>query len=252
VTKLEMGDYHSCVITTGGGVKCWGDNFSGQLGDGTNIDKHQPVDVSGGLSGITSLAGGYNHTCALSIGAVPLRCWGNNENGQFGDGTTTGSNIPKNSKWLTADGLIEDSKTTVILPVIPDTAVVILAQPVDEPAVVTATVVEIPPTICTECMIYAMLYLDDKLPVHSFFHLFNISNQFGSSAFNTQVAGPALDERTLNLYKYVGGTWIPMLPCTGCSLDTTNHSLTASLDGPGIYAVMSREKTVVYLPLSIR
>ncbi len=39
-----------------------------------------------------------------------------------------------------------------------------------------------------------------------------------------------------------------MLPCTGCSLDTTNHVLTAPLDGAGIYAMMVQTRMYIYLP----
>jgi hypothetical protein len=60
------------------------------------------------------------------------------------------------------------------------------------------------------------------------------------------------NESSLNLYKYVDGNWIPMLPCTGCSLDTTNHVLIATLDGEGIYALMADTRTYIYLPLVMR
>jgi hypothetical protein len=43
-----------------------------------------------------------------------------------------------------------------------------------------------------------------------------------------------------------------MLPCTGCSLDTTNHVLIATLDGEGIYALMADTRTYIYLPLVMR
>ena len=66
---------------------------------------------------------------------------------------------------------------------------------------------------------------------------------------NTLQSAAGFNEQSLNLYKYVDGTWIPMLPCTGCSLDTTNHVLIATLDGEGLYALMVQMPSFIYLPL---
>jgi hypothetical protein len=76
------------------------------------------------------------------------------------------------------------------------------------------------------------------------------------SSSNSLQTAAAYDEQSLNLFHHVDGTWIPMLPCTGCSLDTTNHLLTATLDGEGIYAVMAQlppgSLKYIYLPLVTR
>src|SRR5208283_789402 len=85
--NVSSGSNHTCGV---GGVPgsiaynvayCWGDNSSGQLGNGTTINSATPVPVSGGLSFSTVSAGG-NQTCGLTTDGVTY-CWGDNSSGQL-------------------------------------------------------------------------------------------------------------------------------------------------------------------------
>ena len=85
--QVTGGGAHSCGVTTDNRAYCWGDNFSGQLGDGTflDVDRVRPVAVVGGLQfAHLSLSGG--HTCGVTTDRH-LYCWGNNFYGQLGDGS---------------------------------------------------------------------------------------------------------------------------------------------------------------------
>lgn len=93
VVDLQAGNYHNCVLTAGGGVKCWGWNHTGQLGDGTLTDRGVPVDVTGLTSGVAAISVGSGHTCARLLDGEIL-CWGSNDSGELGNGTLDDAVVP--------------------------------------------------------------------------------------------------------------------------------------------------------------
>ncbi len=163
------------------------------------------------------------------------------------------------SKWLTANGLVDDEKDEVIILPSWSGTLVVPAQPLSTTVSITVTEGITIPAPCTNCVnpadALAFEMSDDKPPIPLSMFL-RWRYYFSSSPSNrsspqsaASLAASDFDERYLNLFHYENGTWNPMLPCTGCSLDITNHVLTATLDGPGIYAVMVRTPSFVYLPL---
>ncbi len=90
--QVSAGLRHTCGVTTDDRAYCWGDNATGQLGNGGVLDRGSPVPVAGGLRFILVSAGG-SYTCGLTTGERAY-CWGENTAGQLGDGTTTSTRIP--------------------------------------------------------------------------------------------------------------------------------------------------------------
>ena len=100
VNRIYAGSMHTCALMNAGTVKCWGSNAFGQLGDGTNTDRINPVDVPG-LSNVVELDISRHETCAL-LSSGGVKCWGRNAQGQLGVGDTIARNTPTDVSGLTS------------------------------------------------------------------------------------------------------------------------------------------------------
>jgi hypothetical protein len=145
VRSIAVGAQHACAALEDGTLYCWGDRSNGKLGDSRTTGTSPPVLVAG-VRGVTAVAAGDQHTCALGSGVscwgfnapaatkvltpspVPIagtvtqlvagfahtcvlaggavQCWGSNGAGQLGDGTTTDSQTPITVGSLTAPSQI--------------------------------------------------------------------------------------------------------------------------------------------------
>lgn len=93
VVSLAVGGRHNCAVTSAGALLCWGNNEFGALGDGTTTSSPSAVAVPALASGVSSVAVGDLHSCAITSGGAVM-CWGNNGLGQLGTGTTDPSLVP--------------------------------------------------------------------------------------------------------------------------------------------------------------
>ena len=89
---LSLGSAHTCALSNGT-VRCWGSNNSGQLGDGTNTWRSSPTTVAALPAGVSAVAAGAFHTCAVIVDGG-LQCWGRNSDGELGLGPLPGSALP--------------------------------------------------------------------------------------------------------------------------------------------------------------
>jgi alpha-tubulin suppressor-like RCC1 family protein len=105
VATVSIGNNHTCASTTIGGAKCWGHNSIGELGNGSPNGSLTPIDVSGLSNSATGISAGYEHSCAVTT-AGEVKCWGGNHDGELGDGTQMGRNVPTNVVDLAAEAVI--------------------------------------------------------------------------------------------------------------------------------------------------
>lgn len=104
IISIAAGDSFGMALRSDGTVFTWGNNVRGQLGDGTNTNRNTPVRVlgeggSGFLSNISALAGGNRTSLALSTDKFVF-AWGDNDDGQVGDGTTINRSTPVRVKTI--------------------------------------------------------------------------------------------------------------------------------------------------------
>ncbi len=102
--QVVAGNVHSCARTSGGSALCWGDDFFGQLGNDTaRVDSQSPVAIAG-VTNVSALGSGNNHTCAVTSDRT-MFCWGINLWGNIGTGgTSTEEPVPvqtRFSDWAT-------------------------------------------------------------------------------------------------------------------------------------------------------
>lgn len=90
---MESGAFFSCARRQTGSIVCWGNNQNGELGNGSaELASATPLTVSG-IANAAQLSVGYDHACAL-MSDQTVQCWGNNDNGQLGNGSTVDAGTP--------------------------------------------------------------------------------------------------------------------------------------------------------------
>lgn len=93
-SSVRVGNTHACGVGTDEEAYCWGNNASGALGDGTTDDSSiVPVQVVGGPTSWVDVSAGFDHTCGISTDNRAY-CWGNNDDGELGDGSTDDTVVP--------------------------------------------------------------------------------------------------------------------------------------------------------------
>ncbi len=93
ITAIAGGGEHSLALKNDGTVWAWGNNFAGELGNGTFNGSNSTAAQVSGLSGVTAIAGGFYHSLALKNDGT-VSAWGYNVDGELGNGSNTNSSTP--------------------------------------------------------------------------------------------------------------------------------------------------------------
>jgi alpha-tubulin suppressor-like RCC1 family protein len=92
---VSSGFQSTCALLTDGRIDCWGNNAQGQLGNGTTMVAFTPVAVTGiRTATMISTSGSILSTTCAVLSSGGADCWGNNYDGQIGNGTTRNSSTP--------------------------------------------------------------------------------------------------------------------------------------------------------------
>ena len=115
IIQVATGNRHTAALTSHGRLFIWGVNWYGQLGDGTETERHSPTEIThrfglGDGETIIQVSLGVNHSSALTS-TGRFFTWGWNNSGQLGDGTTTGRNTPTN---ITSRFVLADQETIIM------------------------------------------------------------------------------------------------------------------------------------------
>lgn len=92
-SSVRVGNTHACGVGNDEEAYCWGNNVSGALGDGTTVNSPVPVQVVGGPQRWAEVSAGFDHTCGIGTDRRAY-CWGNNDDGELGDGSTDDTAVP--------------------------------------------------------------------------------------------------------------------------------------------------------------
>ncbi len=108
---VSAGSEHACALLSNSRVICWGDDTYGQIGNHTADDAQCSAsrcdyprfvlkdDFGTPLTGVVAISAGTSHTCAVTS-AKKVYCWGRNDQGQLGDGTTADRSYASTVKWV--------------------------------------------------------------------------------------------------------------------------------------------------------
>lgn len=94
--QIAAGNAAACVLESAGAVQCWGFDHDGELGNNSTTNSDVPVPVSGLSTGVAQITESDVNGCALMAGSGAVQCWGEDDDGELGDGSfsTTPSLIP--------------------------------------------------------------------------------------------------------------------------------------------------------------
>jgi len=108
---VDVGESHTCGLTSTGEVLCWGGSTVGQLGDGRNTTSLVPV-LAEGVDDATDLSVGHNHACVIRSDRS-LWCWGHNTQGQGGSGEFENLHVPTRVQGISdVAGVVAASHST--------------------------------------------------------------------------------------------------------------------------------------------